>query len=158
MSIFINHCWCSDSNWGGIYDCRVIVTIDRIAEGKTYYDPPTIDWTSLIEEIPLEWKQFGDRHRTFRLKPEVLTWLNDNIKDRKKLGYRPNVKGWGVGTDVYNSNNPIGFAVFFERTSDAFKFVKQWSSLKKPVDYCNRFSDVRKKLNFKTMTLQKIVW
>ncbi len=157
MSILINHCWCSDSNWGGHYDCRVIVTIDRIAEGKTYYDPPTTDWTNLIEKVDLEWKQFGDSHATYRLKQEVVDWLNANIQDRKTPKYHAGgTKGWAMGTDKYNENSGISFNIFFESARQAAKFIKQWSSFKKPVDSLNYFKDIRRKLDITTNRMKRV--
>ena len=162
MYVLINHCWCRDCNWGGQYDCRVIVSIDRIAEGKTYYDPPMDDWTNLIEKHEYEWKdEVGFLHHdTNRLKPEIMQWLTDNIKDRKLLKWEmkrgENPKGWAVGTDLYNARDQLSFSVFFERTGDALKFIKRWSVYKKPVDYLNYFRDVRKKLDPKTNTLRRV--
>ena len=162
MNVLINHCWCSKSNWGGQYNCRVVVSIDRVAEDKTYYDPPMEDWTNLTEEYKFEWKdEAGFPHYTTRrLKPEVMQWLKDNIKDRKlhkwaiERGEKP--QGWCVGDDLYNSGDPISFTVFFERTGDALKFIKQWSVYKKPIDYLNYFRNVRKKYDPKTKTLRRV--
>lgn len=153
MHMLVNHCWCSDSNWGGHYNCRVIVQIDRIAEGNTYYDPPTEDWTKLTEKHELEWKKFGDGRETIRLKAEVLDWLKENVKDRPKCGDE-HVQGWAIGTDKYNSQNTLSFTVFFERTSDGLRFIKRWSSHKKPVSYLNYFRDTLRKLDPKTNRLR----
>jgi hypothetical protein len=147
--MLINHCWCSDSNWGGHYNCRVIVTIDRIHEGKTYYDPPTVDWTNLIKKVDLEWKKFGDAHATYRLKQEVIDWLAVNIPIRN------GEKGWAIGTDQYNTNAAISFSLFFQSARDAQRFIKRWSSLGKPADKLNYFLDKRYKYNPKTKTLQR---
>lgn len=155
MNVLINHCWCSDSIWGGNYNCRVIVSIDRIAEDKTYYDPPMEDWTNLIEEHEYDHRDEAGfmHHDTRRLKPEVMQWLKDNIKERNCAEHK---QGWAVGTDKYYSNDGLSFTVFFERTSDALKFIKRWSVFKKPVDYLNYFRDVRRKLNMTTNTLQLV--
>lgn len=162
--MLINHCWCSDSNRGGNYNCRVIVQINRIAEGKTYYNPPTIDWTNLIEKD--ETFQYQDeagftKHGTNRLKPEVIAWLEANIKDRtlKKWQietYNDSPKGWAIGTDAYNCRNRLSFTLFFERTSDAFKFIKRWSVYHRPIDYLNYFKDIRRKFDFETKTLRRV--
>ncbi len=161
MNVLINHCWCSDSNWGGNYNCRVIVTIPSCDEGKTYYDPPSDDWKNLIEEheMPQPIEQFG-RHNTWRLKPEVMEWLEKNIPDRplKKwqiVKYHDSPKGWAVGTDKYNSTDVCGFAVFFESARQARKFIKRWASIGKATDYLNYFEDKRYKYNPKTKTLQR---
>ena len=98
--------------------------------------------------------------KTNRLKPEVLAWLQANVKDRplaqwqRELGDQP--QGWCIGTDKYNSRDSLNFSVFFERTGDAMKFIKRWSSHGKPVDYLNYFRDVRKKLNPTTGRLTRV--
>ncbi len=148
MNVLINHCWCSDSNWGGHYNCRVIVSIDRVPKGKTYYDPPEPDWLNLLEEHP-----FGYGRNVRRLKPDVIQWLQENIKDRQCEGEHK--QGWCVGTDKYTDNNAISFSVFFERPSDALKFIKRWSSHKHPVHYLNYFQDIRRELDFATGRLKR---
>ena len=142
MNLLINHCWCSDSIWGGCYDCQVIVSIYRISENKTYYDPPDKDW-DIIEE--------DKESDILRLKPEVMEWLNTNIPDRK---HKESPKGWAVGTDKYNSNSGISFNIFFHRQKDAMAFIKRWSNYKKPVNYLNYFKDIRKKLDQNTGKLK----
>ena len=153
FSILINHCWCSDSIWGGVYDCRVVASIRRIPEGKTYYDEPTEDWTNLVE-IDKDYRT-TDEHSfpvdsTLRLKPEVHQWMEQNIPDRNK------VKGWTIGTDKYNSIDTLSFSFFFQSAHDAEKFIKKWSSIGKPAEKLNYFKDKRYKYNPKTKTLQRI--
>jgi hypothetical protein len=162
MNVLINHCWCSDSNWGGNYNCRVIVTIPSRDKDKGYYDPPSEDWKNLIEEheMPQPIEQFG-RYNTWRLKPEVMEWLEKNIPDRslKKwqiVKYNDSPKGWAVGTDKYNSNDVCGFNVFFESYRQAAKFIKQWSVFGKPVDYLNYFKDIRMELDITTNKLKRV--
>ncbi len=162
MSVLINHCWCSDSIWGGNYNCRVIVSIRSRVDGKGYYDPPTEDWKNLIEEHPMPHpiELFG-RHNTWRLKPEVMEWLEKNIPDRKLrkwqiVKYNDSPKGWAVGTDKYNSNDVCSFNVFFDSYRQAARFIKRWSSIGKPADYLNYFRDLRRKYNPLTKTTQKV--
>lgn len=145
MNVLINWCWCSDSNRGGHYDCRVIVSIDRIAEDKSYSDPPMLDWVNLIEKHTLNTGSLGGTY-TNRLKPEVLAWLNENVADQK----------WAVGTDAYNSIDTLSYKVFFQSYRDAQKFIKRWSEFGKPVNYFNYFRDIRRKLDTKSMTLKKV--
>lgn len=126
-----------------------------IADGKTYYDPHEPDWLNLIEQHPFKKdpESMFMRHDTRRLKPEVMQWLAENIKDRKGEEHK---QGWAVGTDRYNSNDAITFHVFFQSSRDALKFIKRWSSYKKPVDYLNYFKDIRKKLNLETGKLCRV--
>ena len=155
MNVLINHCWCSDSNWGGNYNCRVIVSINRISEGKAYHDVPTEDWTNLLDEHAFDpdpesrWGLKGVR----RLKPEIIQWLNENVKDRKCDEHR---QGWCVGTDNYNSKDPLSFAIFFERPRDAMRFIRRWSSFKNPFRYLNYFKDIRKELDPITNRLRQV--
>jgi len=155
MNVLINHCWCSDSNWGGQYNCRVIVSLKRFAELEDVYKrKQTPDWEKLVDEVPYDnGKEIPFRkYSTFRLKPEVIQWLKDNVKDRKLLkwqiedgGYPPQC--WAVGSDEYNSTESIGFSIFFQNPTDARKFIKHWSIHKNPEDYLNYFHDRRWKLD-----------
>ena len=162
MNILINHCWCSDSIWGGNYNCRVIVSIDMVAKGKSYYDPHEADWINLIEKndnFTFQDEAGFTKHGTVRLKPEVIQWLKDNVKDRNLLKWQikngEHKQGWAVGTDKYNSNSQISFNVFFQSSRDALKFIKRWSSYKNVVDYLNYFKDIRRELNPTTGRLQR---
>ena len=156
MHILINHCFCSDSNWGGVYDCRVILSIDMVQKGKTYHDPHEPDWINLIDDdIEFESKKpFRVGHYdTQRLKPEVIQWLTENIKDRDNKKHK---QGWAVGTDEYNSDSGVSFSIFFERQRDAMNFIKRWSSHKKPVHYLNYFKDIRRELDPTTGRLKRV--
>lgn len=163
MNVLINHCFCIDSHWGGKepYWCRSIVSIDRVPEGKDYYDPPCPDW-ALIEEHPYASKEkepFG-RHETLRLRSDAMDWLTASIKDRELTKWQVaegySVKGWDVGTDAYNSNSGISFSVFFARPADAMRFVKHWSVYKNPISFLNYFKDIRMELNPKTGKMKRI--
>ena len=162
MNVLINHCWCSDSIWGGQYNCRVIVTIDMIPEGKSYHDDHEPDWLNLIEDdIEFDSKKpfRTGRYETCRLKPEVMQWLNDNIKDvgPEESDYnKHSKKGWAVGSDEYNSNSGISFSLFFQRRNDAMKFIKHWSSHKNPVSYLNYFKDIRRELDPTTGKMKRV--
>ncbi len=181
MDYLQNHCWCSDSNWGGNYDCRHIVTIPRNLREESYHDGPHIDWgnvtttkeyfdedffnetVKLFKKISKENSEISDleipvKRDTYTkkipiLKPEVINWLNENVKDRK--GDSP--KGWACGSDEYLSDDSsISLSVFFHRKSDAMNFIKTFSVFKKPVSFLNYFKDDRRKLNMETLKLDKI--
>ncbi len=153
FSVLINHCWCRDSNWGGMYNCRVIAALERIPEGKTFYDAPTEDWTKLVD-IDNNYQstdEFGlSVHGTVKLKPEVYQWLEENIPNRNK------VKGWAIGTDEYNSRNKLHFNFFFQSARDAERFIKRWSVIGRPYTKLNYFLNKRYKYNLSTKTLQRI--
>ena len=134
MDYLRNHCWCSDSNWGGEYDCQVMVSLNNYRAGYTE------DWNNLMTE-----KMCTEGVDTITLKQEVLDWLVSNIPDYK------DDKGWCVGSDEYTSNDTsVSYSVFFQRRRDAMKFIKTWSKWKKPINYCQYFTDVRKRLNLET--------
>lgn len=145
--MLVNHCWCSNSIWGRIYECDVIVTLNRVPNGKTYYDPPCPDW-KLIEEC--EVNQDAPHHLfhdTLRPRADVIEWLNANINDCKN---KKDSKGWAIGTDEYNSRSSISFSFFFQKQRDAMNFIKHWSVYKNPIEYCQYFKDIRKKLDLET--------
>ena len=145
MNYLRNHCWCSDSNWGGNYDCQIIVGLN------CYKEEYKEDWNNLIVKVPYKEKiKVGkfpevevDNHY-LSLKPEVLKWLEDNITD-----FQGN-KGWCIGSNTYDKDNHISYSVFFQRRRDAMKFIKTWSKWNKPLFYCQYFTDVRKELDTKT--------
>lgn len=146
MDVLMNHCFCLDSNWGGEYNGRLIVGIDRIVKGKTFYDPPSADWVNLIERHELVREKFDDPYSTNRLKPEVMVWLKENVNGRR----------WAVGTDTYNSRSPLEFNVFFQSYRDVQRFIKRWSEFGKPLEYVNYFRSIRKRLDMKSMTLKVV--
>lgn len=164
MHYLQNHIWCSKSNWDGEhYDCRHLVGLSSYQEGYTE------DWNNLIDEAAEEWfdqeeyefwcqteaaKKYGlpDKQSFFKkvnnLKPEVLQWLEENVEDR--TGEKIN-KGWCIGSTEYRANDSkISFTVFFHRRKDAMAFIRRFSKWKKPIDYCQYFTDIRKTLNLET--------
>jgi len=162
MDYLKNHCWCSDSNWGGMYDCQIIVNL------SCYEDYDKEDWNNLFtkeryfsqEEYEKIKKIYNgkeyytdDFYRSMStkdinvLKPEVYQWLLDNVPDSED-----NEKMWCIGSrDYLFQDSYSSFSFFFQRRKDAMKFIKTWSIHKKPVYYTQYFTDVRKKLNFETM-------
>lgn len=87
MNYLQNHIWCSDSIWGGEYNCRHIVSF------SSYEDESVDDWALLIDESAetAEETLFGTdlacTKKVPNLRPEVLMWLSDNVKDRKTMLY-----------------------------------------------------------------------
>lgn len=166
--------WCSDSIWGGGYACRHTVIVERYSEGMSPYDDvSTKDWSDIVEEIEdffdekaylkireknLNKNVSRDRFikDTYRLKPEVVEWLNANVKPRIDED-KQDSSGWGVGSDFYNVHSVISFSIFFHRRRDALAFIKHWSEHKKPTFYFNYFHDIKKKLNLTTNKLELVV-
>lgn len=133
MDYLKNHCRCSSSHWDGLhYACNVIVSLNCYEEG--YKE----DWANLTEKV-----EGTDRPFT-TLKPEVLQWLNDNVADTKTG------KGWCIGSEEYLKTDSSSFQVFFQYRRDAMKFIKVWSKWKKPINYCQYFTDIRKRLDLTT--------
>lgn len=169
MDYLQNHIWCSDSNWGCHYDCRHLVSIPSYGNGKE-------DWIELIDEninkvtdpnalerfesmlsagyLTENEREMFTSKRANDLKPHVVQWLEKNVKDRKDPDC---VKGWCVGSAEYVAfDSSASFTVFFHRKSDAMDFIKTFSKYKKPINYCQYFSDVRKKLNIDTMKYENL--
>ena len=162
MDYLQNHIWCSESCWGAMYDCRHLVSLDS-------YKPDTgEDWDNLVDEEAeqahdFRYKEAHEKsHRRMglpnagpeyyqravaNLRPHVLRWLADNVKDRKDPDC---VKGWCVGSTQYRMQDTSSITVFFHRRSDAMAFIREFSIWKKPINYCQYFSDVRKKLDTAT--------
>lgn len=167
MRYFTNHCWCSDSIWDGIFDCRYILTIERDIDPE--FDTLLADTEFFSqEEYDILEKMYGDNSRykdllvskdmcmrnTFRLNDAVLTWLHNNVKDRKGEDIN---KGWAIGSDEYNrASYPQGkFDIFFHRRKDLLAFVKEFSKYQRPTHYFDYFNDVRKTLDLETLTYSK---
>jgi len=167
MDYLKNHCWCASSHWDNKhFDCQIIVSM------SSYEEESREDWANLIDTVTVfnqskrdedikfykrckekfpddNWdKQLNNPKlgyvKTKRLKPEVMQWLTDNVADIN------GEKGWCVGSDAYNISDGTSFSVFMQRRKDAMAFIKRWSKWKKPIYYCQYFTDVRKELNTTT--------
>lgn len=172
MDYLRNHCWCSSSHWDNKhFNCQIIVSLSSYQEG---YEE---DWNNLTHKVELFSQEKLDDHIRFLghmaerypeeytedvvkklladkssghkltsvLKPEVMDWLADNIADIN------GEKGWCVGSNDYLVGDGSGFSVFMQRRKDAMLFIKTWSKYKKPIHYCQYFTDVRKRLDLETL-------
>ena len=168
MNYLQNHIWCRDSNWGGHYDCRHLVGLSSYLEGykedwdnilvdKSFYDKKVRSKFSGLfldnpdcQEIPEEELCEMFTYKIKTLHPDVLEWLTTEVPDKGEE------KGWCVGSDEYvRSDASYSYSIFFQRRSDAMKFIKRWSKWKKPIHYCQYFTDVRKTLNLKTLKYEE---
>jgi len=159
MDYLQNHIWCSDSNWGGGYDCRHLISLSM------YKDHNLDDWYNIVDrnadyyevEANIAFRNLTgmsmEPKTVINFKPEVLQWLDNNVKDRVDPEC---IKGWCVGSIAYRASTNFSMAVFFHRRNDALAFVKKFSKWGKPVHYCQYFSDVRKKLNLETLKYEEI--
>jgi hypothetical protein len=172
-----NHCWCSSSHWNNDdFDCQIIVSL------FSYKDGYKEDWESLTQKVEVFSQElfdeqiktadnminkcpeyFDDDHlnkvknnkrtgytKINVFKPEVLKWLEDNILDIN------GEKAWCVGSNDYNvTGSCSGMSVFMQRRKDAMLFIKTFSKWKKPINYCQYFTDVRKVLDLKTLKYKK---
>ena len=165
------HCtgyyFCTKSNWNNSnYDSGNLVSINRFKDE----DYNTDDFNNLTHEVDFfnkskfeSLRKEGDNKKgikifkrmceieTRRLNEDVLMWLNNNVEDNSK----DNEKGWCIGNDEYNSHGN-DFSIWFYRRRDALNFIKTWSTYKKPTGSYNQDTYISKKLNLKTMTLQKV--
>lgn len=169
MHIYANHCYCRDSIWGESYDCRYIVSIKEFKNNDI--KQTTIDWTRVVEsgdyfdveqservkalrpEADENFINACSMKETYRLKPEVRKWLDENVKDRQD---EESPKGWAVGTDKYNSNGMCKLTLFFHRKTDALAFIRAWSEYPKPETDFNYFRDRKMRLNLETMRMQVV--
>ncbi len=166
MDYLRNHCWCSSSHWDNkMFDCQIIISLSSYREGYTE------DWENLTHKVKVFSQKKQDEYMTMmedvqtkylgkplhlnpdfghttvhKLKPEVLQWLGDNIEDFQ------GEKGWCVGSDDYIArDSSCGLSIFMQRRKDAMLFIKTWSKYKKPINYTQYFTNVRKRLNLKTL-------
>ena len=181
MNYLKNHITCHEDINGEIYNCKYLITIEEFLDEEFVVDKinkdkdfiKDMDWYNNIIE-----KEFFNKQRfefikelrknqgkneidkvseyndvTYILKPEIIKWLNENIKNGKD---KDKTKGWNIGSDLYNSKNSCSFNIFFYRYIDAMKFVKEFSVYKKPLNYLNYFDDIRKQYNIKSKKLEVI--
>jgi hypothetical protein len=169
MDYLKNHCWCSSSHWDNDhYDCQIIVNLSSYKEGckedwdnlthkvevfsQEIYDDQVAIMKSLHDKYPESYKTDimmqpkSGYVKITKFKPEVMTWLDANIPDFN------GEKGWCVGSDAYTlGDSNSSYCVFMQRRKDAMLFIKTWSKWKKPINYCQYFTDVRKKLDLTTL-------
>jgi hypothetical protein len=88
------------------------------------------------------------RKPIYNLRPKVVEWLEDNVKFNKEG------QGWAIGSDEYRLHDGQKFTIWFQRKSDAQKFIKTWSSFKKATSFYNHFNDTNTVLNLETMKYQ----
>lgn len=129
ISVLINHYLCSDSNWGGIFRCRCVLSIYRIPDGKSFYDEPSRAWSNSVKRIAINEKK---SIYTTRLNHEMIDWLTANLKQER----------WCIGSDEYNKNSEISFPIFFQSFKDAMKFARRWYPDEK-ISVFNYFTDRR---------------
>lgn len=168
MDYLQNHIWCSESNWDRVhYDCRHLVSFRCFGEDED-------DWNAIVDENAeriedemlvrmnerLKEKGLVDKSKKYdttrpvkNFKPHVLKWLEDNVADRQDPDCE---KGWCIGSTQYRSTDIGSLTVFFHRKRDAMAFIKEFSKYKKPVCYCQYFTDVRKKLNLETLKYETV--
>jgi hypothetical protein len=167
MHVHINHMFCTNSNWGGDFWTRYMVSLDTLKKvdqtdcqnllmEKEAFDEDR--WQSMQgffaeqgyspERIEQHKAFYNKKYKV--LKPEVLEWLANNV---------PNVKdakqpqGWCVGSDTYQMSGSTDVAIWFARRKDALNFIRTFSVHKKPTTYFDYFKEIRKELNFKKNVL-----
>jgi hypothetical protein len=166
--------FCTQPCWGGdTYWCKYLVAIEKhnirrgtdsnyskneeeylnLTEERSFFDKEEFSRLSNFESLAdfsyAELKRMATR--PFRkLKPEVLDWLNENIKDG------PEGKGWCCGNDEYLYKSWESLSLFFYRKLDALNFIEQWSIYKVPTTYFDYFRGIRKELNVETKRLVKV--
>lgn len=168
MHVHMNHMFCTDSNWGGDFWTRYLVSLDtlRLVEQEDCKNL-LIEKEAFDEERwAFDEKFFKERgytaeqleeHKKFCIKkfkvfkPEVLQWLEANVKDNAQNKEQP--KGWCVGSDAYQMRDGHSVSIWFYRRKDAMNFIRTFSVHKKPTTYFDYFKEIRKELNFKKNVL-----
>lgn len=140
MTHYTGYYFCTRSNWDdNFFDVPNLVSIERDSE----------DFDNLIEKKSINPNDKYNSWKTYSaLKPEVFSWLENNVKNNKDL------KGWCCGNKDYNSDTYEGFSLFFYRRKDALNFIKTWSFFKKPTETYNQNTRINKKLDKVTNTLK----
>lgn len=165
MNYLKNHCWCSDSIWGGVYDCPIIVSVTAYTTydkndfalltekhlffSQTVYERNQQLFNTKPHHTDEYHRELATREVDF-VRPEVVDWLAKNIPDMSNGS-----PAWAVGSDEYQAQSNDSVSFFFQRRRDAMKFIKHWSEWKRPVHYTQYFTDVRKKLNLETMRYEQ---
>jgi hypothetical protein len=139
----------------------------KLTEKKSFFDEEELQQRIKIEkEFAIEENKVFDEAKyieraknwmtkeSITLKPEVIQWLNKNIKDKtikNKDTQTPlaDLKGWAIGNDKYNSNQSHEIKVFFARQVDALKFIRKFSIFKLPTFYFDYFRDDRREMESK---------
>lgn len=155
MRYYSNHVYCTKSHRGGSYRSRHMVSIEEYLGDTDDIDP---DWLTLIQmdDVVDTEKQARDALRGFNfpsedyvtscpsLKPEVIAWINENIKPpNSPVDLKNDQWGWAMGNDSYRIGASINLNLWFYRRSDAMAFIRKWSVHKKPTSYFNYFSGYR---------------
>jgi hypothetical protein len=154
--------FCTDSNWGGDYWSRYMVSIDSFKkvdqqdcanllierEGQdeerwAMYQQMAQEKNWTAEELASRKEWCVKEFKT--LKPEVIEWLNKNVADIR--GENP--KGWCVGSHAYQMRDGHSVNIWFARRKDAFNFIRTFSIYKKPTTYFDYFKEIRRELNLK---------
>lgn len=133
-----------------MYDCRHIVTIEMINAGGTFNDKSARN----PEYVNLLDNKVENFRSVISLKPEVLAWLEENVKNRED---EEQPKGWCIGSPEYIAIDTLGFAIFFHRQTDARAFAKKWAKHGTFDSYFDYFNDIRRKYCPKKKRLAKEV-
>ncbi len=167
MHFHQNHSWCSRSNWNNqSFDSSYMVSFGThlsYQHNNDEYVEDLVDWNNLVveeDEVFIQedydravaWAkkskhEYSPDYPTLaatkygvpNLKPEVLQWLHENVKDCASNKEQP--QGWAIGNESYRATNTTDITIWFYRRGDAMKFIKEWSQYKKPTTYLNYFKD-----------------
>ena len=146
MHHHINHCWCSSAEHNGeTYDAPNMVSINKLEElDKAEWDN-LIDTNGVVSEESVRIAEMmQEKYPDYKphasdcptLKPEILAWLDENIKPQKN-----GEPGWAMGDDQYRVIQTYELTLWFQRRNDAKKFIKTWSKFKKATSYFDYFKD-----------------
>lgn len=143
-------------------DFENLIIEELLLNEKDYLKTIEIVISNILEYKKLSEKEIEEIKERYKesyfelvpiLKPEIINWLNENIKDVKNTESidLQDIKGWCIGNNPYRTRNH-GFNIFFKRELDALKFIRKFSVFKEPIFYFDYFSDDRR-----NMDLNKII-
>lgn len=117
-------------------------TEKMVERGRSFEE--IAEYTNILAE------HYATNYNVPHLNQEVIDWLNENTQTYQRS---ENTHAWAIGNDDYRSRDTNSLTIWFERKIDAMKFIRTWSSHKKPTTYFNYFKDDRRYLDLKSNKL-----
>jgi len=132
------------------YDIEIENKLKRVREfAKGFTDKSDKEKEDILNVFREDMKEVYQKS-SVTLKPEVIIWLDKNVKDKlntKITDPLEDRKAWAIGNLKYNSATSYQITIFFDRQLDALSFIKEWSIYKKPTYYFDYFHDDRREID-----------
>ena len=136
-----------ENDWTALIEIKEFLNQTKRERNEEFYK-------QLNEDLPVEERsQVTDEYLDYisteevaTLRPEVVDWLNENVKPSTDKARKDRPEAWAMGNDEYRESESFSLTLWFVRRNDAMKFIKHWSGHEKPTTYLNYFKDDRRKL------------